>query len=705
MSSYDIQRKYKFLEMINDGKKDILIYKAINKETGEYVAIKEINKEKYKQLKNKNYEKQLIQKIQSENSEYLSTSKNFYIIMDLYSCNLDEYIKMRKDNLSIEEIREILIQLNESLKLMNNNKIIHPDLKPQNILINLEKINKCVIKLCGDDSSIFCPNDTDVYEYKTVFIPHNKKKFDENEIQENNDIFDLGNLIYYMLFKEYIINNPDNFNINQQPTKQKVKKIKDKNLNDLVNKMLNENERISWDDYFNHPFFNQSNNLFNFKCKLHNNNDIKYYCINCKNNICDNCLIEHKSHKIIPFDNIGLNELEIKEMEKAIEKIENNFNKLNEIKGSIKRLLNKMKIIKENINIYDNDDKNNYKKYYINYLNKLSKEIEIEEEINIIKLRKKEILCEYNIKEEELKNKIQILNCFDEVKKENLNIIGKDNEKEIKKNCEIYLNEEKINFNFKYNFEKGNVNKIKIKCINPIINMNYMFYNCLNLISLNLSNFNTNDVINMNNMFFNCIALKDLNLSDLNNNKVKDMNSMFFNCYSLISLNLSNFNTNNVEDMNYMFFNCSSLISLNLSNFNTNNVKNMKGMFSDCSSLNNLNLSNFNTNNVKDMSEMFFNCSSLNNLNLSNFNTNNVEDMSFMFFNCSSLNNLNLSNFNINNVEDMNYMFSHCSSLKYLNLSNFNINNGCEINFIFLKMNKQCYINTKDESLRFILNQ
>ena len=471
--------------------------------------------------------------------------------MDLCLCNLDEYVKMRKDNLSIEEIREILIQLNESLKLMNNNKIIHRDLKPQNILINLEKINKCVIKLSGDDSSFFSTNDTDVHGNRTVFLYNNKKIFDENVIPENNDIWDLGLLIYYMLSKESLYNEKDKKKVFQTIRFRIFNKIIDKDLNDLVNKMLkiNENERISWDDYFNHPFFNQSNNLFNFKCKLHNNNDIKYYCINCKNNICDNCLIEHKSHKIIPFDNIGLNELEINDMEKAIEKIENNFNKLNEIKGSIKRLLNKMKIIKENINIYDNDDKNNYKKYYINYLNKLSKEIEIEEEINIIKLRKKEILCEYNIKEEELKNKIQILNCFDEVKKENLNIIGKDNEKEIKNNCEIYLNEEKINFNFKYNFEKGNVNKIKIKCINPIINMNYMFYNCLNLISLNLSNFNTNDVINMNNMFFNCIALKDLNLSDLNNNKVKDMNSMFFNCSSLNNLNLSNFNTNNVEDM------------------------------------------------------------------------------------------------------------------------------------------------------------
>ena len=51
---------------------------------------------------------------------------------------------------------------------------------------------------------------------------------------------------------------------------------------------------------------------------------------------------------------------------------------------------------------------------------------------------------------------------------------------------------------------------------------------------------------------------------------------MFSECSSLISLNLSNFNTNNVKDMSYMFQLCSSLTSLNLSNFNTFKVNNMR---------------------------------------------------------------------------------------------------------------------------------
>ena len=60
---------------------------------------------------------------------------------------------------------------------------------------------------------------------------------------------------------------------------------------------------------------------------------------------------------------------------------------------------------------------------------------------------------------------------------------------------------------------------------------------------------------------------------------------MFYGCNSLISLDLSNFNTQNVTNMNGMFYNCNSLISLDLSNFNTQNVTNMNYMFSFCNSL------------------------------------------------------------------------------------------------------------------------
>ena len=112
---------------------------------------------------------------------------------------------------------------------------------------------------------------------------------------------------------------------------------------------------------------------------------------------------------------------------------------------------------------------------------------------------------------------------------------------------------------------------------------------------------------------------------------------MFFNCSSLKSIDLFSFNTTNVSSMNKMFFKCSSLESIDLSSFNTTNVTDMSNMFSHCSSLKSIDLSSFNTTNVTNMSDMFYNCSSLESIDLSSFNTTNVKDMSYMFYNCSSL--------------------------------------------------------------------
>ena len=51
------------------------------------------------------------------------------------------------------------------------------------------------------------------------------------------------------------------------------------------------------------------------------------------------------------------------------------------------------------------------------------------------------------------------------------------------------------------------------------------------------------------------------------------MDELFYNCISLQSLDLSNFITSNVTNMNKMFYNCNSLIKLNLSNFITSQVE------------------------------------------------------------------------------------------------------------------------------------
>lgn len=185
-------------------------------------------------------------------------------------------------------------------------------------------------------------------------------------------------------------------------------------------------------------------------------------------------------------------------------------------------------------------------------------------------------------------------------------------------------------------------------------------------------------------MFSGCKQLVSVDLSGFNTSNVTDMSYMFNGCSSLTALNLSNFNTSNVTFMHNMFDGCSSLTTLNLSGFKTSNVTRMDGMFDGCSSLTTLDLSHFNTSNVQFMEDMFARCANLKTLDISTFVTSNVTDMSSMFNGCSSLTTLDLSHFNLDKFKTYKYpfngsqMFYNCSSLTTINLSGWDLSGPSE---------------------------
>ena len=124
---------------------------------------------------------------------------------------------------------------------------------------------------------------------------------------------------------------------------------------------------------------------------------------------------------------------------------------------------------------------------------------------------------------------MNIDNWSDEYKKSYIE--GKNNINE--KNIEIYINNKKIKFNYKYKSNESGEIKVKFIFNKLLTSTSHMFYYCSSLQSIDLSSFNTTNV--------------------------KDMSWMFDGCSSLQSINLSSFNTTNVEDMDCMFNGCSSL--------------------------------------------------------------------------------------------------------------------------------------------------
>ena len=109
--------------------------------------------------------------------------------------------------------------------------------------------------------------------------------------------------------------------------------------------------------------------------------------------------------------------------------------------------------------------------------------------------------------------------------------------------------------------------------------MNNMFYNCKNLISLDLSEWNTSNVTDMGNMFRNCQALTELDLSNFDTSNVTSMSSTFENCSNLKRLNISSWKTDNLQNTTYMFNNCSNLEFIDMRNFTFDNLTSYRNMF------------------------------------------------------------------------------------------------------------------------------
>ncbi len=109
------------------------------------------------------------------------------------------------------------------------------------------------------------------------------------------------------------------------------------------------------------------------------------------------------------------------------------------------------------------------------------------------------------------------------------------------------------------------INGIEYLNTNDVTNMAYMFHDCSNLTSIDVSHFNTANVTNMSCMFRGCEDLTSLNVSNFNTSKVTNMFHMFYDCYNLTSLNLSNFTITSSTTTNNMFAGMRSLQTLTLS--------------------------------------------------------------------------------------------------------------------------------------------
>ena len=298
------------------------VYKARKKDTKEIRAIKVIDIKKFvkdsenngKVLSEKEIkdfidtiikEINVMQILEGQNHENKNTVK-FYeyyykqnieiaIVMELCDENLAKMIgKKNNKKLTFDEIRNILHQLNNTFKIMVNKKIAHRDLKPQNISVKYQNENdktNYIIKLCdyGVSKKLEMTKGLLSRIVGTMNFMAPEIMFKNDKFDLKCDLWSLGIIIYYLYFGvnpfgEYEIAYYHNIKNEGQ---EDFDFSNNKDFDDLIRKLLikDPEKRISWEDYFNHPFLKINQNIINQKIdkKYLNNKKIfeKYFRLGC----------------------------------------------------------------------------------------------------------------------------------------------------------------------------------------------------------------------------------------------------------------------------------------------------------------------------------------------------------------------------------------------------------------------------------------
>ena len=469
---------------------------------------------------------------------------------------------------------------------MNKHLLVHRDLKLENILIKYEN-KKLIFKLTdyGLSKQLLTISKRMTSKIGTYHFIAPEILKGESYNQEC-DLWSLGVIIYVLYFRKYPYNGEDNLAILRQIETQgqnALEKSRNYYLDDLIRKLLtaDQNKRIKWESYFNHPIFNdkQQPNIILIKLIIKKSaisNDI-YFLGNNKNENHNNELNESNIEIFINDNKMKFNkyfrptkegEYEIKIVFKnKIKNCSYMFNKCNYIKSI-------------DLSFFDSSDVTN--------MSYMFSECFTLENINLTNLKADNVIdMSYMF------NKCYELRCLQ----------------------------------FPESFNTQNLEK-----------MTSMFHWCQNVTDIIFpSSFITNKVTSMRTLFGKCYNLKRIILIYFDTKEVSDMSYMFEQCNSLeeILINPSLFKTDKVNNMAHMFSECFSLKEIDLSSFNIQNVKHTSYMFYNCQNLNIVDFSKSKNNNIANMSHMFDGCSKILLINISPFEIIDKEKIEKMFDNIS----------------------------------------------------------------------
>ena len=207
--------------------------------------------------------------------DYYEDNDYYYFVFEKMEGDLQQLLDTKyKNGMPLEMIKKIFSQLNSALKLMKNLKYSHRDLKPANILYSYIGENDFIIKLADFGIS------TDLKTTQTATIigtpDYMAPEIEKGKYNDKCDLYSLGIILYQLKTGKNIFGNTlEEFYINR--IKNKLTKTGDELLDDLIKNIVvyEPEQRISWNEYFNHPFFKSK--LFDLLLENNNNDSNQKY--------------------------------------------------------------------------------------------------------------------------------------------------------------------------------------------------------------------------------------------------------------------------------------------------------------------------------------------------------------------------------------------------------------------------------------------
>ena len=289
----DKLNKYQILKIIGSGGFSV-VYKAFDIINNRECALKKIIKKGLEKGNKNDYMKNcILREIEImkickcknvvEIYDSFETKDSFILVLELCDITLRDYMKskvkdVKQNKVDLLFIQNIFLDLNNAFKIMYNNKIIHRDIKPDNIFLKFEGDN--IIPKLGDFGISRSYNDANKNEaedklyYTSNYLFTNQmgtfhymapEILKEEKYDYKCDLFSLGVTLYELFFFEYPFNGNHIALIKNMFKKKIFKKSGLKSLDDLLEGLLkvDPKERITMEDYLNHKFFKEDKNVLN----------------------------------------------------------------------------------------------------------------------------------------------------------------------------------------------------------------------------------------------------------------------------------------------------------------------------------------------------------------------------------------------------------------------------------------------------------